>query len=139
MADPVPAHSSPRRRWVLVGSILLLICVQFASAADDALDEVNAARAARGLPPFAKDDGLTTAAKAAADFRAANLIAGHVGGQLGDFVFLPEGSTATAAGCAAWNPLWGWGACCTYDQYTTAGAAVTTGKDGRRYMHLFVR
>jgi hypothetical protein len=108
-------------------------------ASDDALDEVNAARARRGLPAYAKDEGLTAAAKAAADFRASHLVAGHVGGNLGDFAFLPVGSTAAAAGCGALDPSWGWGSCCTYDRYTTAGAAVTIGRDGKRYMHLFVR
>ena len=107
--------------------------------ADDALAEVNAARAARGLPPFVKDEGLTMAARAAADYRASRLIAGHVGGGRGDFAFLPQGSHALAAGCGALAPSWGWGACCTYDRYRFAGAAVTYGRDGKRYMHIFVR
>src|SRR5262245_29475531 len=34
----------------------------------DALDEVNATRANRGLPPFVKDDGLTVGAMNAARF-----------------------------------------------------------------------
>lgn len=109
------------------------------TASDDALAEVNAARAARGLAPFVQDPGLTAAAKAAADFRATHLIAGHVGGAMGDFAFLPQGSSATAAGCGALDPSWGWGSCCTYDRYQFAGAAVTYGRDGKRYMHLFVR
>lgn len=104
--------------------------------ATEALDEVNAARKAYGLPPFARDDGLTEAAAAAAVYRAAHLMAGHTGN---DFAYLPTGAKADAAGCAAWTPDWGWGACCTYERWQYAGAAWAPGKDGRRYMHLFVR
>jgi hypothetical protein len=102
---------------------------------NDALDEVNAVRAASGLAPFTRDSGLTMAATGAAEFRAANLIAGHTAN---DFAYLPSGSSATAAGCAAWDGN-DWGSCCTYDNYTYAGAAWKRGSDGRRYMHLFVR
>jgi hypothetical protein len=102
----------------------------------EALDEVNATRAARGLRPYIRDDSLTSAAAACAEFRAARLIAGHTGN---DFAALPPGAIATSAGCAAWEPGFGWGACCTYDGYTYAGAAYAIGRDGRRYMHLFVR
>lgn len=105
----------------------------------DALDEVNRLRAASGLRPFIFDEGLTRAAKACADYRAANLIEGHCGGQMGDFAFLPPGVMGTAAGCAAWDPASGWGSCCSHDSYTYAGAAWTMGRDGRRYMHLWVR
>src|SRR5262245_3591146 len=104
-----------------------------------ALGEVNAARAARGLPPFVEDAGLTTAATGAARYRAANRLAGHVPGPMGDFQFLPAGSWAWAAGCAAWEPVWGWGSCCTYEPWRYAGAAAAVGGDGLRYMHLFVR
>jgi hypothetical protein len=104
--------------------------------AAEALDEVNATRAARGLPPFVKDDGLTQAAVGAAKYRAEHLMAGHTSN---DFAFLPAGASAPAAGCAAWEPSLGWGSCCTYDSYTYAGAAYAYGSDGRRYMHLFVR
>jgi hypothetical protein len=102
----------------------------------DALGEVNATRAARGLRPFAHDPSLTVAAKACADFRAERFMAGHTSN---DFAFVPAGGYATSAGCAAWDPGMGWGACCTYDNYTYAGAAYAVGRDGRRYMHLFVR
>jgi len=105
-------------------------------AGEDALAEVNAARAERGLKPFIKDDDLTTGAITVADFRAARLMAGHT---RNDFDGLPEGCTAAAAGCAAWEPSWGWCACCTYDNYRYAGAAWAKGRDGRRYMQLFVR
>ncbi len=104
--------------------------------AQDALEEVNAARIGRGLRPFLKDDALTVAARGAADFRAANLIQGHTAN---DFSFLPTGASADAAGCAAWSVEWGWGACCTYDAHSHAGAAFAIGTDGRRYMHIYVR
>lgn len=101
-----------------------------------AIAEVNAARAARGLPPFIEDASLTRAAQAAATYRASALIEGHTGN---DFQFLPAGATAAAAGCAAWEPSLGWGACCTYENWRVAGAAVVTGRNGKRFMHLFVR
>ena len=102
----------------------------------EALDEVNATRTARGLRPYVRDASLTSAATACAEFRAARLIAGHTAN---DFAALPPGGWATASGCAAWEPGMGWGSCCTYEGYTYAGAAYATGRDGRRYMHLFVR
>jgi hypothetical protein len=102
----------------------------------EALDEVNATRTARGLRPYIRDANLTSAATACAEFRAARLIAGHTSN---DFAALPPGTSATSAGCAAWEPSFGWGSCCTYDGYTYGGAAYATGRDGRRYMHLFVR
>jgi hypothetical protein len=105
-------------------------------ADEEALAEVNAVRAQRGLKPFSYDHDLYRAAAGCADFRAERLIAGHTAN---DFAALPPGASATAAGCAAWEPSWGWGACCTYDNYTYAGAAYTIGRDGRRYMHIFVR
>jgi hypothetical protein len=103
---------------------------------NDALAEVNMARTRRGLPPYLRDEGLTVAAEHAAAFRAAKLIAGHTAN---DFAYLPHGAQATAAGCAAWTPDWGWGSCCTYEAWTYAGAAWCMGRDGRRYMHLYVR
>jgi hypothetical protein len=105
-------------------------------AMSGALAEVNATRALRGLPPFIEDAGLTAAAVSAANSRAAQLIAGHTAN---DFAHLPADCSADAAGCAAWEPGLGWGACCTYEQFTYAGAAIALGSDGRRYMHLFVR
>lgn len=102
----------------------------------DALEEVNAHRARLGLRAFIKDAGLTKAAYWAAQHRALNGIAGHT---FNDFSFLPEGTSATAAGCGAWQPGTGWGTCCSEENYTYAGAAWVIGKDGLRYMHLFVR
>ncbi len=102
----------------------------------NALEAVNDLRSRRGLRPFILDRGLTTAAQGAATFRAARRIAGHTSN---DFSFLPSGSNASAAGCAAWEMSWGWGSCCTYENHTYAGAAWAIGGDGKRYMHLFVR
>jgi hypothetical protein len=127
--------------WAM-GRIVMLAVLGFfyltgpSWAGEDALSEVNAVRAARGLKPFIKDADLTAGAINVADFRAARLTAGHTSN---DFSGLPVGCSATAAGCAAWDPSLGWGACCTYENYTYAGAAWALGRDGRRYMHLFVR
>jgi hypothetical protein len=107
-----------------------------ADPAVSALAEVNQARARRGLRPFLYDHNLTIAASRAAHARAARGIQGHLPN---DFAMLPPGTHARAAGCAAWLPSLGWGSCCTYEQHTYAGAAWAMGRDGRRYMHLFVR
>lgn len=104
---------------------------------ENALDEVNAERAKRGLPAYIHSPELAQAALEAAKRRASRLIEGHL--PESDFTCLASGAHAEAAGCAAWEPSWGWGSCCTYDNYTYAGAAWVMGSDGRRYMHLFVR
>lgn len=104
----------------------------------DALAEVNAVRRARGLPPFAPDPVLGQAAYRVASYRAARLMFGHT---YNDFAVgqVPMGASR-GAGCAAWPPSFGWGACFTYDLgYPYAGAAAVMGADGKRYMHLFVR
>ena len=107
------------------------------NSSNNALAEVNEARAKRGLPPFQHDPLLSQAAYKAAQLRAARGIEGHL--PESDFTCLPPGATADAAGCAAWGVGDGWGACCTYDNYSHAGAAWVIGSDGRRFMHLFVR
>ena len=107
-----------------------------ATKTGDALAEVNAARAKRGLRPFLPDPLLDQAARTCATIRSANRIAGHLSN---DFAHLPSGASATSAGCGALEPSWGWGTCCTYENYTYAGAAWMMGADGKRYMHLFVR
>jgi uncharacterized protein YkwD len=104
--------------------------------AGDGLDEVNAKRAARGLRPYLRDEGLSQAAQACAAFRAQYGLFGHTSN---DFGFLPAGTSASSAGCAAYPASNGWMSCCTYDNYTYAGAAWVTGRDGQRYMQLFVR
>lgn len=106
------------------------------TGSDDALDEVNAYRAKRGLPAFKHDAQLTIAAKRAAETRAKALWDGHLAN---DFACLPSGATADAAGCGALEDSFGWGTCCADDNYSHAGAAWVRGSDGRRFMHLFVR
>ncbi|MGN6136145.1 MAG: hypothetical protein ACTHOU_16785 [Aureliella sp.] len=105
-------------------------------AVNDGLAEVNAERARRGLRPFLPDPQLAQAASTCAQIRASRRIEGHLPN---DFSYLPAGSTARSAGCGALEPSWGWGTCCTYENYTYAGAAWVMGVDGKRYMHLFVR
>jgi hypothetical protein len=130
-------------RLVVLSALLLALPalapaqdVQPVASAQQVLDEVNAARAARGLPPFMLDENLARGATACAVFRAQNRIEGHTPN---DFRFLPPGAHARAGGCAAWPAGMGWGSCCTYDNYQFAGAAFCVGPDGKRYMHLFVR
>lgn len=115
------------------------VAVATVNGSDDALDEVNARRASRGLRPFVKDPGLTQAAATCAKIRAASFIDGHLSGGMSDFSHLPAGVSASAAGCGALEPSWGWGTCCMDDNYTYAGAAWVMGANGKRYMHLFVR
>lgn len=110
-----------------------------ATGGEDALSEVNAARARRGLAPFIRDVALETAARGAAAFRASRLLFGHVTGGMGDFAFVPAGTSAAAAGCAAYPASYGWMSCCTFESHRYAGAAWAMGSDGKRYMHLFVR
>ena len=104
--------------------------------AQQVLDEVNAARAARGLRPYLLDENLARGATACAIHRARYRMAGHTPN---DFGFLPAGTSASAGGCAAWPVGMGWGSCCTYDNYQFAGAGYCVGADGKRYMHIFVR
>lgn len=102
----------------------------------EALDEVNKTRAERGLSPFIHDPLLSKAAFEAAKQRCVRRLTGHLEN---DFACVPSGTSASSAGCGAWEPGTGWGTCCTYDNYTYAGAAWAIGTDGVRYMHLFVR
>ena len=106
------------------------------ASAQQVLDEVNAQRAQRGLRPFLLDENLARGAAACAVYRAQHGIEGHT---QNDFGFLPPGTMARSAGCAAWPVGMGWGSCCTYEGYQFAGAGFCVGPDGKRYMHLFVR
>lgn len=131
-------------RFGLLFTVLLLIPawataddgVQVVATPEQVLAEVNALRAQKGLPAYVLDPQLAQGATAAAIHRARGRIDGHTHN---DFAFLPAGSRATAAGCAAWPPHMGWGSCCIYERATFAGAGFCLGPDGKRYMHLFVR
>lgn len=103
------------------------------AGAVDSLAEVNRQRAQRGLRPYIFDAGLTKAAADCAAYRAANRIAGHTN----DFAFVPPGSSASCAGCAAWRE--GFGACEILGNWTYAGAAYVVGSDGLKYCHVFYR
>ena len=106
------------------------------TAINDALDELNAQRAQRGLRPYIRDENLTRGAQAAANARAAALLFEHTDN---DFRYLPAGTSAAAAGCAAYPASYGFIACAMYENWTYAGAAFAMGRDGKRYCHLFVR
>lgn len=132
------------KRLMMALMVACLLCGSL-RAEDNALDEenalsalaeVNAARTARGLRPFVYDEGLARAAAGCAEYRAARLIEGHTSN---DFAAVPPGHRARAAGCAAWHPSMGWGSCCYLENWSYAGAAWSMGRDGRRYMHIFVR
>lgn len=107
----------------------------------DALSEVNAARAKRGLRPYINDPVLNKAALACARYRAERLMAGHCDTPRGDFSFLPEGydTNGVVGGCAGLTPDWGFQACAMYDNYKYCGAASVMGRDGKRYCHLFCK
>ena len=108
------------------------------NGSDDALAEVNAKRATKGLRPLLPDPLLTQGALACAKQRAARHISGHL--PESDFSYLPSGGHATAAGCGALEDSWGWETCCYDDpKYTYCGAAWVRGSDGLRYMHVMVR
>lgn len=125
---------------MMVRSVLVLLALTPAlEAQDNALARVNQQRAARGLPPFMEDPALTQAAQAAASYRARFRMFGHVTGGMGDFQFLPPGTHADAAGCAAYPDHYGFMACAVYENYQYAGAASVPGPDGKMYHHLFVR
>jgi hypothetical protein len=128
-----------QRKLMLFLSLILIFQTLPSIAAVDALEEVNRHRAARGLSPFARDTQLSQAAAAVADYRAARLMAGHVFERnRSDYSFLPSGARAEATGCAAWPQGIGWGSCCSEENWRYAGAAYAIGRDGKRYMHLYV-
>lgn len=127
---------------------LLLAAPSFAA---DALDELNVARAHRGLRPFARDAVLSIGAEKCVQYRAARLIEGHVGAPKnmrpgrwykidgpGDHQFLPAFSNAVG-GAGAARPGEGWRSCCSWENWRYAGAAKVMGRDGQFYYQLFVR
>ena len=75
-----------RFRWATLAASGVLLATPCVFASEDALDELNAVRAARGLRPYVRDDYLTAGAKNVADFRAKYLIE--------DFMIAANGVTA---------------------------------------------
>jgi hypothetical protein len=113
-----------------------------AADGEDALDEVNRQRAARGLYPYRRCPLLTVAAAACARYRANHGIHGHTN----DFAFVPAGCHCAATGAEGsgshgpgWVPADGFGACAVFDSYREAGAAWVTAPNGQMYCSLFVR
>ena len=104
---------------------------------ENALDEVNKARAERGLKPYIHDPLLAKGALECAKQRASRLIHGHL--PESDFTYLPKevNVNGVVGGCAAWES--GFGACAMYDNYTYCGASWVRGSDGLKYCHIFVR
>lgn len=101
-----------------------------------ALADVNAQRAARGLPPYVEDARLTASAFACASHRARFRISGHT---QNDFAFV-QGTSASTGGCAAWPQGMGFGACAMFEPGTrVAGAASVVGEDNLVYHQLFLQ
>lgn len=100
------------------------------------LAEVNALRAQRRMQAYLPDPNLQAAAEAAAAYRAKYDIQGHT---RSDFAFLPQGSWASCAGCAAWPANMGFGSCNVYGGEKYCGAASCMGKNGVVYHHCFYR
>lgn len=135
-------------------SVILNSSLNASAEAVDDLDEVNAARVAKGLPAYIRDENLTKGALHVVKYRASNRIHGHYNDHSG----LPLGVTALAAGAegdastpemrASWNPAIGFVACCAHERIvhdyfkrphtpTHAGAAkVVVG--GQQYCEIFV-
>lgn len=108
------------------------------AGSSDAMDEVNAKRAQKGLRPLQKDPLLCQGAYECAKRRASRGIHGHL--PESDFSCLPSGAQASVGGAGALEDSWGWETC-AYDnpQYTVGGAAWVRGRDGLRYMSFFGR
>lgn len=105
----------------------------------DAMAEVNAKRASKGLPPLRKDSLLCQAALLVSKQRAARGIHGHL--PESDFTYVHQvNGSASVGGCGALEDSWGWETC-AYDspQYSVGGAAWVRGSDGLRYMTFFGR
>ena len=91
------------RRVLFIGVAFLFVTAPL-RAGVDALAEVNATRAARGLAPFIKDASLTAGAINVADFRAARLMEGHTAN---DFGGLPVRASPRRPAAPPGNPAGG--------------------------------
>lgn len=105
----------------------------------DALDELNAQRAQRGLPPYRRDPALTKAAMKCASTRAKTHVHGHMQGGMSDFTCLDAGVPCECTGAEAPGQNYppGFWTCAMYDNYTVAGAARAFDERGEQYMSLF--
>lgn len=104
------------------------------------LDQVNARRAAAGLPLYRRCPDLEAAAEACVRYRARARIRGHVPDGLGDFRFLPAGVNARAAGADWYGATAEFATCAMYDtEYTEAGCASAVDDSGNWYHQIFVR
>lgn len=139
LRDRISARRSPTPTTAYAPPTSVQAGPQAVGEAVDALDQVNAQRAARGLRPFLRDDNLLVGAMGAAAQRAKLRVAGHLRGGMGDFAYLPPGTWAHAGGAGAWLPGEGFGACCVYENWNYAGAATVKGSDGLLYHQIFVR
>ena len=119
----------------LTGLAAVIVGLSTAHAATDALDEVNAIRAGRGLPAYRRDAALTQAAMSAADYRARYGMHHHTSN---DFSFLPAGAWAAGAGCDGSAIRSGWLTCYSESLYPYAGAACAYDANGIKFCHLFV-
>lgn len=78
-------HKKTKFGWIILG-VACLLCMQFpvrvsaqAGSAYDMINEVNAFRAANGLPPFSINGALMASAQAHADWISATGLGGHEG------------------------------------------------------------
>jgi len=116
-------------------ALLLLLSVPV-HAGENAIGEVNALRAARGLPPLTEDAGLTAGALNVADFRAQRGILGHTAS---DSNGLPIGVTCRAFGCGWRTGPGEFTTCHMYGNWTRAGAAKAIGLNGVTLYQIFVK
>lgn len=97
-------------------------------ATGSALAEVNALRAARGLPAFIEDASLTSVAYHKASIQANRNAMGHPGGSMGGARYEGVGMGYQFTSCYLYSNV---------GRY--AGAATVTGRNGQRFHCLLIR
>ena len=108
----------------------LLIGLACSTAHATAMQEVNYWRARNGLPAFVEVPWITASAQAKAEYRAARCLKdGHDG---------PKHPAGCREGTGEATSMWGWLTCCMEETGKYAGAGVSIGADGERYMVLMV-